>query len=114
MLDSLRRFKAGIFRALAHPLRVGIVEYLQYGEQTIERLSEKLGCDAATLTPHLAALSKGALITFRKGPGGETCCIRDEAFLRVLKTMRDYYFAHLTEALKLLHEEEQEMQGGKG
>src|SRR5687768_6381200 len=98
MLDSLRRFKAGIFRALAHPLRVGIVEYLQYGEQALERLCEKLGCDAATLTPHLAALTKGALITSRKGPGGEAYAIRDEAFLKVLQTMRDYYFAHLEEA----------------
>jgi ArsR family transcriptional regulator len=113
MLDSLRRFKASIFRALAHPLRVGIVEYLQYGEQTLERLCEKLGCDAATLTPHLAVLSKGALITSRKGRDGEIYAIRDEEFLKVLQTMKDYYFPHLTEALKLLHEEE-EMRDGKG
>jgi hypothetical protein len=35
MLESMRRFKAGMFRALAHPTRVAIVEYLQYGEMTV-------------------------------------------------------------------------------
>src|SRR4051812_27021577 len=60
MLESLRRFKAGIFRALGHPTRVGVVEYLQYGEQSVERLCEKLRCDEATLGPHLAALTKAA------------------------------------------------------
>ena len=29
MLEILRSYKASIFRALAHPVRVAIVEYLQ-------------------------------------------------------------------------------------
>ena len=43
MLDSMRRFKAGIFQALAHPTRVAIVEYLQQGELSVGQLCEKVG-----------------------------------------------------------------------
>jgi len=106
MLESLRRFKASVFRALAHPLRVGVVEYLQYGEQTAERLSEKLGCDPAALAPHLAALTRAALITSREAGGRTVYALRDPAFVKVLHTMREYYFSHLTEAMRLLKEEE--------
>jgi Bacterial regulatory protein, arsR family len=58
MLDTLRRFKASIFRTLGHPVRIGIVEYLQYGEQSVERLCEKLAVDEGTLAPYLEALRK--------------------------------------------------------
>ena len=106
MLESLRRFKAGVFRALGHPTRVGVVEYLQYGEQSVARLCEKLRCDEATLAPHLAALARAALITARATEAGTVYAIRDQAFVRVIETMREYYFAHLTEAMRLLREEE--------
>ena len=109
MLDSLRRFKAGIFRALGHPVRVGVVEYLQYGEQSVERLCEKLRCDEATLGSHLAALMKAALVVPREAGGRTVYAIRDQAFVKVLETMREYYFSHLTEAMRLLRQEEDEM-----
>ena len=111
MLDTLRRFKASIFRTLGHPVRVGIVEYLRYGEQSVERLCEKLAekvaVDEATLTPHLEALRKTARITSREQGGRQACAVRDEALVKVLQTMKDYYFSHLTEAMRLLREEEE-------
>jgi DNA-binding transcriptional ArsR family regulator len=109
MLESLRRFKASIFRALGHPIRVGVVEYLRYGEQSVERLCEKLRCDEATLVPHLAALTKAALVVSREAGGRTVYAIRDQAFVKVLETMREYYFSHLTEAMRLLKQEEEEM-----
>jgi DNA-binding transcriptional ArsR family regulator len=39
----LRRFKAGVFQALAHPTRVGIIEQLRLGEMSVGQLCEKLG-----------------------------------------------------------------------
>lgn len=111
MLESLRRFKAGVFRVLGHPTRVGVVEYLQYGEQSVDRLCEKLGCDEAALAPHLAALAKAGLIVSRAVGGREVYAIRDQAFVRVLETMREYYFAHLTEVMRLLKEEESYRKG---
>jgi ArsR family transcriptional regulator len=112
MLDSLRRFKAAIFRALGHPLRVGVVEYLQYGEQTAERLAEKLGCDAAALAPHLDALVRAALVVPREAGGRAVYAIRDPAFVKVLGTMREYDFSHLSEAMRLLQQEDDEMRKG--
>src|SRR5437899_957389 len=42
MKDSLRRFKAEIFQALAHPTRIAIVEALRDGEMRAGRLIETL------------------------------------------------------------------------
>ena len=108
MLDSLRRFKASIFKTLGHPLRVGIVEYLQYGEQTARRLADKLECDETALAPHLDALVKKALVVARPAGGQTVYAIRDQAFVKVLETMREYYFSHLSEAMRMLKEEEDE------
>jgi len=43
MQDTLRRFKADIFQALAHPTRIAIIELLEGGELSAGELMEKLG-----------------------------------------------------------------------
>jgi hypothetical protein len=34
--------------------------------------------------------------------------IRDQMFIKVLETMREYFFSHLNDAIRLLREEEEE------
>jgi ArsR family transcriptional regulator len=106
MLDSMRRFKASLLRSLAHPTRVGIVEYLQYGDLTAERLCEKLGCEEAALVPHLKALEQKAIIIARKDGERTVYSVRDPSFGRVLEALREYYLSHLSEALQILREEQ--------
>ena len=66
MLDSMRRFKAGVFQALAHPTRVGIIEQLQHGEMSVGQLCEKLGIEQANASQHLAVLRSKHLVETRK------------------------------------------------
>jgi len=47
--DALRRFKADIFQALAHPTRIAIVELLGEGNSPLESLIERLGIEQATV-----------------------------------------------------------------
>jgi len=49
MHEPLRRFKADIFQALAHPTRIAIVEVLRDGELPAGRLIDKLGLEQAML-----------------------------------------------------------------
>ena len=42
MKDSLRKFKAAFFQALAHPTRIAIIELLRDGEVSVGQLCGQL------------------------------------------------------------------------
>ena len=105
MLDTMRQFKAGIFQALAHPTRVAIVEFLSRGEMSVGRLCEKVGVEQANISQHLAVLRNKHLVETRKEGNQTFYRLRDPLLGEVLEKMREYFFAHLGEALELLREE---------
>ena len=113
MLDSMRRFKAGIFRALSHPTRVAIVEYLQYGETTVGRLCEKVDIEQANASQHLAVLRDKHLVQTRKDGNQIYYSLRDPLLVKVLDAMREYFLSHLNEALQMLREEKAEVEQGR-
>jgi ArsR family transcriptional regulator len=105
VLDSLRRYKAGVFQALAHPTRVAIVEYLNYGEMSVGQLCEKVGVEQANASQHLAVLRNKHIVQTRKAGNQIFYSLRDPAFGKVLDALREFFLAHMTEALELLRQE---------
>lgn len=108
MLDSMRQFKAGIFQALGHPTRVAIMEYLRHGEMSVGRLCEKLGIEQANASQHLAVLRNKHLVETRKDGNQIFYRLRDPLLGEVLEKMREYFFAHMTEAMQMLKAEQRE------
>ena len=106
MLESMRRFKAGIFQALAHPTRVAIVEYLRLGEMSVSRLCEKIGIEQANASQHLAVLRNKHIVETRKEGNQIFYRLRDPLLGDVLEKMREYFLAHMNEALQILREEQ--------
>lgn len=106
MLDSMRRFKAGIFQALGHPTRVAIVEYLRFGEMPVSRLCEKVGIEQANASQHLAVLRNKHIVETRKDGNQIFYRLRDPLLGEVLEKMREYFFSHVNEALSMLREEQ--------
>jgi ArsR family transcriptional regulator len=107
MQDELRRFKAGIFQALAHPTRIAIVELLRdEGEIPVGRIYERLGLEQANASQHLAVLRSKNIVTGRKEGNQVFYSLRDPVIGKVLNLMRQYFQAHLTEALELLKDME--------
>ena len=103
MQDNLRRFKAGIFRALAHPTRIAIIELLRdEGEVPVSRIYEKLGLEQANASQHLAILRSKQIVVGRKECNQVFYSLRDVILGKVLDLMRQYFQAHLHEALELL------------
>lgn len=45
--DTLRTFKAGIFKVLAHPTRIHIIEILRSGEFSVGAILEQVNVDPA-------------------------------------------------------------------
>ena len=104
MPDSLRRFKADIFQALAHPTRIAILELLSPGELCAGALIEKLGMEQANVSQHLAVLRTKQLVSNRKVGNQVFYSVRDPIIIEVLNLMRTYFHAHLKEALGMLDE----------
>lgn len=104
MPDSLRRFKADIFQALAHPTRIAIVELLEIGELSAGELIERLGMEQANVSQHLAILRSKQLVINRKAGNQVFYSVRDPLILKVLALMRRYFQKHLKESLEMLEE----------
>ena len=105
MLDTMRQFKAGIFQALGHPTRVAIVEFLSHGEMSVSGLCEKVGVEQANASQHLAVLRNKHIVETRKEGNQIFYRLRGPLLGEVLAKMRDYFLAHITEAMEMLREE---------
>ena len=65
--DELQAFKAAFFRALAHPVRIRILEVLSKGEMSVQELQEVLGVDQPVVSQQLAVLRSTNVVSGRKG-----------------------------------------------
>ena len=104
MPDSLRRFKADIFQALAHPTRIAVMELLEGGELSAGELIEKLGIEQSNASQHLAVLRSKQLVVNRKSGNQVFYSVRDPMLFDVLALMRRYFQNHLKEAMEMLEE----------
>jgi DNA-binding transcriptional ArsR family regulator len=102
MQDTLRRFKADFFQALAHPTRIAIVEHLRDGELSAGALIERLGIEQANASQHLAVLRAKNILIGRKSGNQVFYSVRDPLIIEVLDVMRRYFQVHMTEVLATL------------
>lgn len=102
--EALRRFKAEVFQALAHPTRVHIVECLRDGELPVSAILERTGVEPANMSQHLAVLRSVKLVVNRKEGNQVFYSLRDPLLNSVLDTMRRYFQTHLQESTKMLRE----------
>jgi DNA-binding transcriptional ArsR family regulator len=105
VLDSMRQFKADIFKALGHPTRVVLVEFLSRGEMSVGQLCEKSGVEQANASQHLAVLRTKHIVETRKEGNQIFYRLRDPLLGEVLEKMREYFFKHLSEVTEMLREE---------
>jgi ArsR family transcriptional regulator len=65
-LPGLQAFKAEFFKALAHPVRIHILEILRSSEKSVQELQAALGLDQATVSQQLAVLRAKSIVRARK------------------------------------------------
>jgi ArsR family transcriptional regulator len=58
--------RAAVFKALAHPSRLFIVEQLERGERCVCELTEMIGADISTISKHLSVLKGAGIVEDRK------------------------------------------------
>ncbi len=68
-MTDLGRFKAEFFKALAHPLRIAVLDELRNGEAGVNDLCARLGVEQSSLSQQLAVLRSRNIVIGRKdGP----------------------------------------------
>jgi ArsR family transcriptional regulator len=58
--------QAEIAKAIAHPLRIAIVDFLKDGEQCVCDIAEYIGSERSNVSRHLSVMVKAGLLDWRK------------------------------------------------
>jgi DNA-binding transcriptional ArsR family regulator len=106
--DELQAFKAAFFRALAHPVRIRILELLIKGEKSVQELQEVLGVDQPVVSQQLAVLRSTNIVTGRKEGVSVRYTVRDPLIGELLGVARRIFNNHLVGTQDLLRQLQRE------
>jgi DNA-binding transcriptional ArsR family regulator len=101
---ELQRFKAEFFRALAHPIRIAILEVLLRGEHSVQELQEILKLDQPIVSQQLAILRSKNIVAGRKEGTSVHYLVRDPLIGDLLGLARRIFNNHLVGTQGLLRE----------
>src|SRR6266851_7564213 len=101
---QLQAFKAEFFKALAHPIRIRILEVLVHGERSVHELQEALGLDQPTVSQQLAVLRAKNIVDTRKEGTVVRYAVRDTTVRELLDVTRRIFDHHLIGTQTMLRE----------
>jgi DNA-binding transcriptional ArsR family regulator len=108
MTLSLQIFKADFFRALAHPVRIRILEALSAGERSVQDLQETLDLEQPIVSQQLAILRGKNIVTPRKIGTTVRYALSDPLVTRLLSVAREIFNNHLVDTQTMLRELQRE------
>ena len=91
MIDEERNIASEVLKAMAHPIRLGVIEVLATGEKTVTELYTELGCSQSMMSQQLKILCQQRLIAVRKDGAQKFCSLCNRDFLKLFDCMH----AHL-------------------
>jgi DNA-binding transcriptional ArsR family regulator len=102
--EDLQAFKAAFFRALAHPVRIQILEILVNGERNVQELRDTLGLEQPVVSQQLAVLRANNIVAGRKEGVNVRYSVRDPLIADLLSTARRIFNNHLVSTQDLLRQ----------
>jgi DNA-binding transcriptional ArsR family regulator len=109
-VGELQAFKARFFKALAHPIRVRLVEVLVDRERTVQELQAMLTLDQSSVSQHLGVLRAHHIVTARKEGAAVRYALRDPLVGDLLGVARRIFSNHLVGTQDMLRELQRERQ----
>ncbi len=104
LATPLQMFKAQFFRALAHPVRIRILETLVKGDRSVQELQEALGLEQPVVSQQLAVLRNQGIVTSEKQGLSVRYALRDTAVEELLTVARRIFDNHLVDRGGMLKE----------
>lgn len=96
------KIKADFFSALAHPLRLAIIEYLKDKESSVGQMVRALDIEQSSLSKHLAILRLAGIVRSRQEKVTVFYSIRDHAVFKVLMPVSEMLRKKFRESQKVL------------
>jgi ArsR family transcriptional regulator len=101
-VTDLGKFKAEFFKALAHPLRIAILDELRGGEIGVNELSGRLGVEQSSLSQQLAVLRSRNIVIGRKEGLNVYYSVRDSTVFKLLEVAKQIFNNHLIDVRAML------------
>ena len=105
---DLQSFKAEFFKALAHPIRIRILEILRSHARSVQDLQAELDLDQSTVSQQLAVLRAKNIVTARKEGTTVWYTVRDPLVGDLLDVARRIFNNQLTGSQTMLRQLQQE------
>ena len=83
-----RNASAEVLKAMAHPVRLGVLEVLADGEKTVTELYEELECSQSMMSQQLKLLCQQKLVTVRKEGSQKHCSLANRDLLKLFDCMQ--------------------------
>ena len=106
--DRRYAFKADFFKALAHPIRIQLLELLVAGERSVQELQQALGLDQPVVSQQLAVLRARNIVEARKDGTTVRYAVRDALIGQLLDVARRIFNNQLTGAQAMLRDLQRE------
>lgn len=104
MPQRLAEFKAEFFKALAHPLRIRILDCLRDGAKAVNEISARLQVGATNISQQLAILRARNLVNTNKTGSNVFYEVRDSRIFTLLDVGREIFSQQLTEVRQTLRQ----------
>lgn len=104
MNRNIQQFKAEFFKALAHPMRIRILEVLSEGDRNVNELQSILGSEGSAVSQQLAILRNKNIVYGLKEGTTVIYSLRDPLIKELLAAARKIFDNHLVDAISLLED----------
>ena len=102
MPQQVPNFKAEFFKALAHPLRIRILELLRDGPLSVTHIQEATGAPISSVSQQLAVLRSRNILTTERHGTTVIYGVPDAELFELLDVARRIFNAHLSGTIDML------------
>jgi ArsR family transcriptional regulator len=98
----MQRFKAEFFKALAHPLRIWILELLSEGDKNVNELQSLIGSEGSAVSQQLTVLRSKNIVSGTKDGNKVVYSLKDPMIIELLAVARQIFNNHLVDTITML------------
>lgn len=99
---EMQQFKAEFFKALAHPLRIRILEVLSEGEMGVNEIQTTIGSEGSAVSQQLMILRSKNIVVGQKNGNRVIYSLRDPLIIELLQVAKQIFNNHLVDTINIL------------
>ena len=99
---EMQQFKADFFKALAHPLRIQILELLCEGEKNVNEIQSILGSEGSAVSQQLMVLRSKNIVVGKKDGNKVLYSLRDPLIIDLLAITKQIFSNQLNDTINML------------